>query len=282
MSRLAPADLYTCERGTTGLVLSIPHSGLRLPEHVARCMTPAAQRLPDTDWRVDELYDFAAGLGATVLTANYSRCVVDLNRPPGGDSLYPGRTVTGLCPTRRFDGEPIYRNGCEPDAEEIERRCIAYWQPYHDRLEAELTNACQRFGHAILYDCHSIAPVLPRLFEGRLAPLNLGTNGGSSCASAIQEAVVRELAGSGYRYAVNGRFIGGFITRHHGRPELGRHALQMEIAQDAYMDGASPETWNRIKTAALKSCLQRILLAMLACDPGIGPGVGTGNKSPAG
>ena len=211
---------------------------------------------------MDELYDFAAGLGATVLKANYSRYLVDLNRPPGGESLYPGQTATELCPTRLFDGEPIYRSGCEPDANEIERRRIDCWQPYHDRLEAELAATYRRHGHAILYDCHSIAPVLPRLFEGRLPALNLGTNHGLSCSSAIQDAVLRELADSGYGHAVNGRFVGGFITRHYGRPELDRHALQMEIAQHAYMDGSWPDKWNPIMARTLKARLQRILLAV--------------------
>ena len=259
---MTPTDLYSCERGTTGLILSMPHSGLRLPEDVAERLTPTARKLPDTDWRVDELYDFAGCLGATVLRAHYSRFVVDLNRSPDGESLYPGRTVTDLCPTRLFDGGRVYRNGGEPDAEEIECRRIAYWQPYHDRLEAELADVRDRLGHAVLYDCHSIAPVVPRLFDGRLPALNLGTNRGSSCASTIQDAVVREIEDSGYGYAINGRFIGGFITRHYGRPALGRHVLQMEIAQDAYMDGATPETYSRTKAEALKSCLRRILLPL--------------------
>jgi len=220
-------------------------------------MTPAARKLPDTDWRVDELYDFAGSLGATVLEAHTSRYVVDLNRPPDGAPLYPGQAETELCPTRLFDGSPVYRPGCDPDAGEVERRRTAYWQPYHDRLEAELTRVCSRHGHAILFDCHSIAPVVPRLFDGRLPALNLGTNGGSSCAASLQDAVVRELKGSRYTYAVNGRFVGGYITRHYGGH--GRNVLQMEIAQDAYMDGATPETYNPARADALKSCLRRVL-----------------------
>ena len=259
---MTPADLYACERGTTALILSIPHSGLRLPDGMADRLTPASRTLPDTDWRVDELYDFAGHLGATVLKANYSRAVVDLNRPPDGASLYPGRPATGLCPLELFGGEPIYRDGHEPDAEEIERRRVTYWQPYHDRLEAELARASERHGHAILYDCHSIAPVVPRLFDGHLPALNLGTNCGLSCAPAIQDAVVEQLAASGYTHAVNGRFIGGYITRHYGKPEQGRHVLQMEIAQDAYMDGTTPDSYNPMKAVALKANLRRLLGAL--------------------
>ena len=267
MNPSTPADLYSCKRGAADLILSIPHSGLLLPEDVACRMTWTARSLPDTDWCVDALYDFGAGLGATVLKANYSRYVVDLNRPPGGELLYPGQTGTELCPVRSFDGEPVYRAGCEPDVDEVEQRRVVYWQPYHDRLEAELACTCERHGHAILYDCHSIAPILPRLFEGRLPALNLGTNNSVSCAPEMQAAVTQTLASSGYGYAVNGRFIGGFITRHYGRPEFGRHALQMEIAQDAYMDGAGGETFNPAKAAALKACLERILRALLEHSP---------------
>ena len=262
--RRAPVDgLYSCIPGNTALVLSIPHSGRRVPGSIAARMAPEARELPDTDWRVDELYDFAAGLGATVLRAHYSRTVVDLNRPPDGASLYPGQPVTGLCPATLFDGRAVYAPGREPGEAEIERRRTRYWQPYHDRLRAELERACERHGKAILYDCHSIAPVVPRLFAGRLPALSLGTNRGQSCAPALQELVAAELAASGYGFAVNGRFIGGFITRCYGRPETGRHALQMEIARDAYMDGAAPETYSARKAAALKSCLRRILLALL-------------------
>lgn len=261
---MTPADLYACERGRTALILSIPHSGLLLPDGMGDRLTPASRMLPDTDWRVDELYDFAGDLGATVLKANYSRYVVDLNRPPDGESLYPGRETTDVCPLELFNGEPIYRDGCEPDPDEINRRRVMYWQPYHDRLAAELARATERHGHAILYDCHSIAPIVPRLFDGRLPALNLGTNRGFSCARAIQEAVVEQLATSGYAHAVNGRFIGGYITRHYGQPEQGRHVLQMEIAQDAYMDGTTTESYNPLKAVALKANLRRILGTLTA------------------
>jgi len=259
---VTPADLYACERGTTALTLSIPHSGLLLPDGMVNRLTPASRTLPDTDWRVDELYDFAGDLGATVLKANYSRYVVDLNRPPDGASLYPGRPATDVCPLQLFNGEPIYRDGCEPDAEEIERRRVTYWQPYHDRLEAELTRVSERHGHAILYDCHSIAPIVPRLFDGRLPALNQGTNHGLSCAPAVQRGAVEQLAASGYAHAVNGRFIGGYITRHYAKPEQGRHVLQMEIAQDAYMDGTTPESYNFLKAVAVKATLRRLLGAL--------------------
>lgn len=259
-----PVDgLYSCTRGNAALVLSIPHSGRRVPGPIAARMSPEARELPDTDWNVDELYDFAVDLGATVVRANYSRYVVDLNRPPDGASLYPGQAVTGLCPATRFDGGAVYQPGREPDDAEIELRRAKFWLPYHHRIEAELERVCERHGRAILYDCHSIASVVPRLFAGRLPALNLGTNRGQSCAPALQERVVTVLAGCGHEFSVNGRFIGGFITRRYGQPERGLHALQMEIGQDAYMDEAAPQTCDPRKAIALKSCLRRILTALL-------------------
>ena len=259
----ATEELYTCIRGTTPLILSIPHSGLKVPEYISAEMTPEARTLPDTDWRVDELYDFAGELGATVLKAHYSRYVADLNRPPDGEPLYPGQVVTGLCPLQLFNGGPVYLPGSEPDAAEIERRRVQYWAPYHDRLHAELDHARKQYGKAILYDCHSIAALVPRLFEGRLPSLNLGTNNGASCGAALQGRVASEVARSGYSYAVNGRFTGGYITRRYGAPEQDCHALQMEIAQDAYMRGAAPETFHRSRAGRLKSCLRRVLVTLL-------------------
>ena len=259
----ASEELYSCTRGTTPLILSIPHSGLKVPESVSAEMTAQARALPDTDWRVDELYDFAGELGATVLKAHYSRYVVDLNRPPDGEPLYPGQVVTVLCPLQLFNGGPVYLPGSEPDEAEIERRRSQYWAPYHDRLRAELDHARGEYGKAILHDCHSIAARVPRLFEGRLPSLNLGTNNGLSCGAALQGRVASEVVRSGYSYAVNGRFIGGYITRRYGAPDKGCHALQMEIAQDAYMRGAAPETYDRSRADALKSCLRRILGALL-------------------
>ena len=260
----APVDeIYSCTRGGSALVLSIPHSGRRVPGPIAARMTAAARELPDTDWRVDELYDFALDLGATVVRANHSRYVVDLNRPPDGASLYPGQAVTGVCPDTLFDGRAVYAPGREPDEAEIECRRMKYWQPYHDRLEAELERVRGQHGKAVLYDCHSIAPVVPRLFAGRLPALNLGTNRGRSCARALQERVVAVLAGSGYEFAVNGRFIGGFITRRYGQPARDLHALQMEIAQGTYMAGAAPETYSQSRSATLRSCLRQVLEVLL-------------------
>lgn len=233
-------------RGEAPLVVSIPHTGTDLAGLEDRVVSPWLARR-DTDWWIDRLYDFAVGLGATVIRTSLSRTVVDVNRDPSGASLYPGLTVTGLCPTESFDGDPLYLEGREPDAAEVEERRRRWFDPYHAALEEELARLRRAHGRVVLYDCHSIRSVLPRLFEGVLPVFNLGTNRGLSADPELEAEVAGILAATGESFVVNGRFTGGFITRRHGRPADGVHALQMELSNRGYMrepDGkAAPETW---------------------------------------
>ena len=199
-------------------------------------MTDAGRALPDTDWHVRQLYEFAEGLGATVIAARYSRYVVDLNRASTDESLYDGQVATGLCPQKTFDGDAIYRDGEGVTAEEQQARVTDYWQPYHDRIAELLAGARERFGYALLWDAHSIPSEVPRLFDGRLPALNIGTNDGRSCAGSITRAVTGIASGSGYSTVVDGRFRGGHITRHFGAPQDNVHAIQLELSQRNYMD----------------------------------------------
>ncbi len=256
-------DLYELVQGDGPLIFSVPHAGTLLPPDIARRLADEARGLPDTDWHVDRLYDFASSLGATMLKATYSRYVVDLNRPPEGQSLYPGRATTGLCPEVAFDGTPLYRDGSKVDAQEIARRLAVYWRPYHERLEAEIERVKARHGYAILYDCHSILSRVPRLFEGTLPDLNVGTANGLSCAPSIERKVAEILKQSDFSYVVNGRFVGGHITRHYGRPADNVHALQMEIGCDAYLAEAQGYRLDDKKAAHLKHVLRRIAEALI-------------------
>lgn len=239
------------------LVLSQPHVGTEIPASLAARMTAAACQVSDTDWWVGRLYDFAADIDASVIRARYSRYVIDLNRDPEGKSLYPGQTTTDLCPVDTFDGQPLYQPGNEPNASEISARRRDYFAPYHAALLDALDAARRRHGYAILYDCHSIRSVVPRLFEGALPTFNIGTNSGRSCASVIEAAVATACAAAqGYSVAVNGRFKGGWITRHYGAPEENIHAVQMELAQCAYMDELPPWRYDQKKAARLKIILR--------------------------
>lgn len=257
--------LFDFQAGDTPLLVNVPHAGTRIPDAIAARMTPAARALPDTDWFVDRLYRFAREMGASMQVARYSRYVVDLNRPPDDAALYPGQPKVGLCPARTFSGEDIYLAGAAPDAVEQQRRVAVFWRPYHEHLAAQLETLRARHGFVVLWDAHSIRSEVPRLFEGRLPDLNLGTNNGLSCAPGLRELVTAICANSArFSSVVDGRFRGGHITRAYGRPEAGCHALQMELAQGAYMEETPGAEFDRASAAALQSLLESLLTGVLA------------------
>lgn len=254
--------------GSSPLLISMPHCGTWLPDEILTHLSPAARNLPDTDWHIPQLYDFAGELDATVLSANYSRYVVDLNRPPDDQPLYPGQAGTGLCPELLFDGSPLYTPDYVLDEAEIESRRRHFWQPYHTLLTEEIKRLQGQHGYVLLYDAHSIASQVPRLFEGRLADLNFGTARGQSCGADIEAALVASLQQPGYSVAINQRFVGGYITRHYGRPASGVHAVQMEIAQCTYMNETAGFSYREDLAADLKPVLRTVLEAFLAAAAG--------------
>jgi N-formylglutamate deformylase len=230
----AAADWLSVRRGAAPFVVSLPHTGTDLGPLEGRFVSPWLAR-KDADWHVETLYDFAAGYDATIVRTALSRSMIDVNRDPSGVSLYPGQATTELCPSTTFDGEPLYRPGDAPDASEIEERKRLWFAPYQEALRAEINRLRSRFPRAVLYDCHSIRSVIPRLFEGELPVFNLGANSGASADAGRVRKVASTLAACGESYVVDGRFKGGWITRDFGRPESGVHALQMELACRAYL-----------------------------------------------
>jgi N-formylglutamate deformylase len=235
----------------------MPHVGTRLP-------TETARRVPDTDWHVDRLYDFVGDLGASTLHPVHSRYVVDLNRPPDGANLYPGQDTTGLCPDETFDGETLYLDGAAPTDDEVAQRVKFYWRPYHEKIATELARLKEQYGVALLWEAHSIRSHVPRLFEGRLPDLNLGTAGGSSCAPDLAErlaAIANDAAG--YTAILNGRFTGGYITRHFGNPDAGVHAVQLELTQSSYMEESYPFAFDEGLAQKLRPTLRKLIEAML-------------------
>lgn len=265
-------DWLEVHRGDGPLVVSFPHTGTDIPPELEpRFVSPWLAR-KDADWWIDRLYDFAKDLGATTVRTRVSRSVIDVNRDPSGASLYPGQATTELCPTTTFDGEPLYLAGEAPGASEIAARRAAFFDPYHEALADELMRLQVRNRKVVLYEAHSIRSVIPRLFDGELPNFNLGTNSGASCDPALTAAVETACDASGFSRVTNGRFKGGWTTRHYGQPERGVHAIQMELACRGYMDdpaqAPTPETWpapySEPQAAPMRGALTDVLKACLA------------------
>lgn len=256
-------EAFRFKAGPAPLLVSMPHVGTHVPDEIAARLTADALTLPDTDWHVDRLYDFLDELGANVLTATHSRYVIDLNRHPEGRPLYPGASNTELCPTSSFANAPLYRPGQAPDACEVAERRRLYWQPYHDRLAACLAALQAEHGRVLLWDAHSICSRVPRFFEGQLPDLNIGSGGGVTAAPSVIDAVAEAAQDSEYNHVVDGRFKGGYITRHYGNPEQGVHAVQLELSWATYMDEAPPFAFRDDLAAGIRPVLRRMVEAGL-------------------
>ena len=263
------SDVFTLHRGSVPLLVSTPHAGTRIPDALRPRFTARALAVADTDWHLERVYAFARELGASQLVPHYSRYVIDLNRPPENTPMYPGVNNTELCPTRSFEGEPLYREGRAPDDAEIAQRLRDYWQPYHAALADELARIRAQHGHALLWDGHSIRSQLPWLFPGRLPDLNLGTVDGASCDPALRAALMHVLeAQAVYSHVTDGRFKGGYITRHYGRPQAQVHAVQLEMCFGCYLQAeAAPFALDPQRLARLQPLLHALLQAALAWRP---------------
>lgn len=251
---------YRFKPGSLPLLVSMPHVGTDIPDEVAAKLAPCALTRADTDWHLDRLYAFAEELGASTLAARWSRYVIDLNRPPEDTNLYPGLDTTGLCPVDTFERERLYQDGMEPDVAEVQRRLQRYWQPYHTQLAAELARLRAEHGCVVLWEAHSIASVVPRLFEGRLPDLSFGTNGGKSCSLQLEGAMIGAAqAQDRFSFVFNGRFKGGYITRHYGNPEGGVHAIQLEMCRHLYMDEGPPFAYRPEQAVQVQPLLWQLL-----------------------
>lgn len=257
-------------RGDAPLIVSLPHTGTDIPDDLLSRLASPWRSLKDTDWHVERLYDFAAELGATVIRTAASRTVIDVNRDPTGESLYPGMPTTDLCPNTTFDGDLLYRPGDGLSRAEVIERREAFFDPYHTALAGEIARLRASHERLVLYDCHSIRSVIPELFEGELPQFNIGTADGKSCDPPLTAAVERVVSDTGLSHVVNGRFKGGYITRHYGNPAAGVHAIQMELAIRGYLrePGEVNETnWppphDEAFAAPMKATLRKVLEACL-------------------
>lgn len=252
--------LFETHQGTSPVILAFPHTGTDVPADIWERLNDNGRILADTDWHIERLY---TGLlpEATTVRATFHRYVIDANRDPAGVSLYPGQNTTGLVPETDFDGKPIWKDGAAPTEADIAYRLAHFHAPYHAALAAEIERVKAIHGVAILYDCHSIRSLIPFLFEGRLPDFNVGTDMGRTCAKEIETATFEICArAEGYTSILNGRFKGGWTTRHYGRPETGVHAIQMELAQVSHLaTEAPPFALDEAKAARLCIPLKDIL-----------------------
>ena len=263
-------DWLQIHRGDAPLIISFPHTGTELPDALAAQFVSPWLARRDADWWVHELYAFAQAMGATTIRSAVSRSVIDLNRDPSGTSLYPGQNTTGLCPLTTFDNQSLYRDGHGPDEAEIARRRDTWFAPYHDALAAEITRLRAVHGTVVVYDAHSIRSHIPHLFDGQLPQFNLGTNGDTTCDNALTDVVDNLCAMSGMSHVRNGRFKGGYITRHYSDIPGGVHTLQMELACRGYMhepEAVDEHSWptplDPDHAAPLRATLQQVLDACL-------------------
>ena len=257
-------NVLSFKQGRVPLLISMPHAGVQLTPAVKAGLVPEAQSLEDTDWHIPRLYDFAAELGASTLAANYSRFVIDLNRPSDDKPLYAGAT-TGLYPATLFNGEPLFVEGQVPSAEERANYLEQVWTPYHQTLQQELARLKAEFGYALLFDAHSIRSVVPHLFDGKLPDFNLGSFNGASCDPQLAARLVGICAAHpAYSHVLNGRFKGGHITRHYGDPAQDIHAVQLELGQCTYMEEFEPFNYRSDLEEPTRVVLKELLQGLLA------------------
>lgn len=255
---------YTLIQGTAPLLISLPHNGTYIPDPIKSTMTETGLSLADTDWYVDRLYSFSESLGASIIKPLCSRYVIDLNRPPDNAELYPGANGTELCPSSSFAELALYQQGQQPNPSEVNDRLERYWQPYHQALSQELARIKTEHGVAVLFEGHSIRSQVPRLFEGRLPDINIGTANGASCAAELASAVEQVLLEQDdYSHVINQRFKGGYITRQYGQPNDHIHALQLELSQRTYMQEQPPFKFDEVESAKVSPLLKSLVKTLL-------------------
>ncbi len=253
-------SVFEVKQGSSPVILGFPHTGTDVPADIWDRLNDNGRILADTDWHIHHLYD---GLldDATTVRALFHRYVIDANRDPLGVSLYPGQNTTGLVPATDFDGVAIWKDDQQPSEADIAARLAGFHAPYHAALAAEIERVKAIHGIAVLYDCHSIRSHIPYLFKGTLPDFNVGTDMGKTCDPAIEAATTDVVfKADGYTGILNGRFKGGWTTRHYGQPENNVHAIQMELAQSTHLaTQAPPFAYDEAKADRLRIHLKDIL-----------------------
>jgi len=252
--------VWEASEPTVPIILSVPHRGSVFPDEVKDQYKLSMIKSPDdTDWFVDKLYDFAPSMGIIMISANYSRWVIDLNRDPSGKPLYSdGRIITGLCPSTNFSGEPIYKDErTEVEFPEVKRRIELYYKPYHQQLEKLVAETKKKFGKVLLWDCHSIRQSVPAIYKDKFPDLILGDADGTAASPGLIETALGVLDHESYSVTHNHPFKGGYITRHYGNPSANQHAIQLEMTKVNYMDDAEKK-YDKARSDKMRKLLKRV------------------------
>ena len=258
-------DVIPAEEPLRPILISVPHSGVEFPSEIAEQIRPELVAKPnDTDWFVDQLYDFAPKMGITLIKANLSRYVIDLNRSPENLKLYnDDRIQFDLVPKQQFNLESIYRDAL-PNAEEIERRKQQYFLPYYQKISQLLQDLRQQFEQVIFFDAHSIRHQVKAIDCPRFPDLVLGDQNGKTAAPALIQKTVEVLTAAPFEFSHNSPFMGGNLTRNFGCPDKGIHSLQLEMVQDIYMD-EDTVLYSQEKACRIRPHLKKMFEAQLLC-----------------
>jgi N-formylglutamate amidohydrolase len=236
-------DLVRPARDERHVVVEIPHAGLAIPDDVrAQLRVEPAEVLRDADLFVDRLWTGATGAGASMLVANVSRYVVDLNRAEDDvdrdvvpDHPAPRPTQSrGVVWRTTTDGLPALVSERLPYAL-LEARLARYHRPYHAALAAEIDRKVACFGRALLVAAHSM-PSANRPGGPRRADVVPGSRGGTTTDRRVLEVIESHFRGAGLSVRHDDPYRGGFTTQRYGRPLERVHAVQIELNRALYVD----------------------------------------------
>ena len=252
-------------------VFCSPHSGRIYPRVLLGASRLDAHGLRKSeDCFVDELFGGVTELGAPLIAARFPRAYVDVNREPyeldpelfgaplpsyaNGQSV---RVAGGLGTIARIvaDGEEIYHT--PPTLPAALERIERLYRPFHADLAVLLERTRARFGIAILIDCHSMPSAAMSNQSGGRPDIVIGDRFGASCDQRLTRLVRDQLGRIGYHTLLNRPYAGGFITEHYGRPQMGVHALQIELNRALYVDEQTlrpTRRFNRLQADLMTLC----------------------------
>lgn len=256
-------EIINPQSDSVPILVSVPHCGTDIPSSIRDQYDPEMiAAIDDTDWFVDQLYDFVGELGIKMVKAKYTRWVIDLNRNAESKPLYnDGRVITALCPTTNFNDKSIYLND-GPTQEEINRRISSYYYPYYDQIRLELTKLQKQFKHVLFFDAHSIRQLVPGIRSEKFPDLILGDVDEKSADERVVKTAMNVLSNTSYSFSHNHPFKGGNLTRTFGQPQKNIHALQLEMAKTVYMDD-SETLYHQERASLVRQDLKRLFESLI-------------------